>query len=384
MMKKLPLWKLKRELKRALRQIVSLPELTWEYLVLRPLYDRKFARMKVVYDGLKPITGEIAIYLVYAPTGLLNSHRDFLSLLAVDGITPVVVSNLPLSTGDRDQLLAQSAMVIERPNIGYDFGGYRDAILQLAPDLHKLERLYILNDSVWMVDAPQSWFEQARTAECDYVGATSHYGLKRFNANECKELSWEYTPTDPNFHYASYALAIGPNILQDPEFIEYWRKLRLSNDKKRTVRRGEVGLTRWVRDHGYSHCATCDVGGFDQEIAALDDMTLDLVARNLVILEDLQLIGFLDEVLQSDPKTSQGRRVRIQIILMAVVRQAMGYAMPYFTLHYRDFQFVKKSPLRLSRRGAETTLHILSQLEGQMAQHAHSEAQEIFAQRSED
>jgi len=383
-MKKLPLWKLKRELKRALRQIVSLPELTWEYLVLRPLYDRKFARMKVVYDGLKPITGEIAIYLVYAPTGLLNSHRDFLSLLAVDGITPVVVSNLPLSTGDRDQLLAQSAMVIERPNIGYDFGGYRDAILQLAPDLHKLERLYILNDSVWMVDAPQSWFEQARTAECDYVGATSHYGLKRFNANEFKELSWEYTPTDPNFHYASYALAIGPNILQDPEFIEYWRKLRLSNDKKRTVRRGEVGLTRWVRDHGYSHCATCDVGGFDQEIAALDDMTLDLVARNLVILEDLQLIGFLDEVLQSDPKTSEGRRVRIQIILMAVVRQAMGYAMPYFTLHYRDFQFVKKSPLRLSRRGAETTLHILSQLEGHMAQHAHSEAQEMFAQRSED
>lgn len=125
------------------------------------------------------------------------------------------------------------------------------------------------------------------------------------------------------------------------------------------------------------------MAGFDQEIAALDDVTLDVVARNLVILEDIHLIGFLSEVLQSDPTTSEGRSDRIQIILAASVRQAIGYAMPYFTLHYRGFQFIKKSPLRLSRHGAEATLNILSQLEGPMAQRAYAEAQEIFEQRSD-
>ena len=382
-MKKLPLWKLKREAKRAVRQLAGLPGLTWEYLFLRPLYDRKTSRQKAVHEGAKPIAGEMAIYLVYAPEGLLGSHHDMLAQLAADGIIPVVVSNLPLSQQDRETLLAQSALVIERPNVGYDFGGYRDAMLQLAPHLPYLERLYILNDSVWMIEAPQSWFDDVRKADKDFVGATSNYGIKRYNAHEFRELNWEYTIKHPNFHYASYALAIGPNILQDPGFLEYWHDFRLSNDKKRTVRRGEIGLTQWVQAHGYSHCATCDVGDFDQEIAALDDATLDTVARNLVIPEDLRLIRFLDEVLQSDPKTNEGHRDRIQIILMAVVRQAMGYAMPYFTLHYRNFQFVKKSPLRLSRRGAETTLHILSQLEGPIAQRAYTEAQEIFAQRSD-
>lgn len=382
-MKKIPLWKVKRELKRAGRQLAALPGVIWEYLFLRPLYDRKISRQKVVHQGAKPIAGEVAVYLVYAPDGLLASHHDMLAQIAKHGITPVVVSNLPLSETDRATLLDQSALVIERPNVGYDFGGYRDAVLQMASQLPTLERLYILNDSTWMIEAPRSWFDDVRAAGCDFVGATSNYGIRRYNAHEFRELAWEYTINHPNFHYASYALGIGPNILQDPEFLGYWRNFRLSNDKKRTVRRGEIGLTQWVQAHGYSHCATCDVGDFDQEIAALDDTALDMVARNLIIPEDLRLIGFLEEVLQSDPESDAGRRDRIQIILMAVVRQAMGYAMPYFTLHYRNFQFVKKSPLRLSLRGAETTLSILSELDGPMASHAYEEALAIFAQRKD-
>ena len=55
-MKKLPLWKLKREAKRAVRQLAGLPGVIWEYLFLRPLYDRKTSRQKVVHvnGGPKP------------------------------------------------------------------------------------------------------------------------------------------------------------------------------------------------------------------------------------------------------------------------------------------------------------------------------------------
>ncbi|NHQ73930.1 hypothetical protein HAT86_05540 [Roseovarius gahaiensis] len=382
-MKKLPLWKLKREAKRAARQIIGLPGLTWEYLFLRPLYDRKLSRQKVVHDGAKPIAGEMAIYLVYAPEGLLGSHHDMLAQLAADGITPVVVSNLPLSQQDRDVLLAQTAMVIERPNVGYDFGGYRDAVLKLAPNLPKLDRLYILNDSVWMVEAPQSWFQQVRATGCDFVGATSNFGIARVDAEDFRSLEWHYTPDHANFHYASYALAVGPNILRDPRFMEYWHDFRLSNNKKRTVRRGEIGLTKWVLTHSYSHCATCDVVNLDQDIEAMDNAALDDLARHLIIPEDTRLTEQHAIALQSDPATEQGRKDRIQIILTAVARQAMGYAMPYFTLAHRNFQFVKKSPLRLSRRGAEIKLEILSQLDGPKGRRAYEEAQNIFALRND-
>lgn len=376
-MKKIPLWKVKRELKRAGRQLAALPGVIWEYLFLRPLYDRKISRQKVVHQGAKPIAGEVAVYLVYAPDGLLASHHDMLAQIAKHGITPVVVSNLPLSETDRATLLDQSALVIERPNVGYDFGGYRDAVLQMASQLPTLERLYILNDSTWMIEAPRSWFDDVRAAGCDFVGATSNYGIRRDDVERFRDLVWEYTIDHPNYHYASYALAMGPRILRDPAFLRYWRRFRLSNHKKRTVRRGEIGLTQWVISHGYNHTATCNVFDLDHEIKKLDNTALDEVARNLVIPEDPKLERKRNEVVQSDRDTDRGREDRIQIILMTVARQAMGYSMPFYTLRYRGFQFLKKSPLSLSRESSDTMLKIMSALEGPMGRHAASEAHRL-------
>lgn len=373
-MKKIPLWKLKREVKRAGRQLVGFPLLIWEYLFLRSLYDRKISRQKVVHTGVKSITGEVAIYLVYAPEELLGSHHNMLAQFATHGITPVVVSNLPLSEKDRSSLLEQCALVIERPNVGYDFGGYRDAVLEIAHKMSKLDRLYFLNDSVWMIDAPNSWFDDVRAVEQDFVGATSNYGVKREDVEHFRDLEWTYTIDHPNFHYASYALATGPRIIRDPAFASYWRRLRLSNDKKRTVRRGEIGLTQWVMSRGYEHTATCDVVNLDHELESLNLPDLDAVARNLVIPEDPKLELKRAAVLKSDPDTQQGRQDRLQIILMTVARQAMGYSMPFYTLRHRGFQFLKKSPLWLSRTGSDTMLDIMNELQGPLGKQAASEA----------
>ncbi|VCU62092.1 Lipopolysaccharide biosynthesis protein-like (plasmid) [Tritonibacter mobilis] len=382
-MKKTPLWKVKREVKRLFRQLLELPGVIYEYLFLRVLYDYRASREMKVSEGSRSITGEVAIYLVYAPKGVQPSHLDMLKVMTAENITPIVVSNLPLADADRELLLKQSGLVIERPNIGYDFGGYRDAVMQISSKLSDLDRLYIVNDSVWMVDAPQNWFAEARAAGCDFVGATSNFGIKRYDADDFRNLIWTHSVKHPNFHYASYALSIGQNILKDPKFLAYWKNFRISNNKTRTVRRGEIGLTQWVLQHGYDHCATCDVAALDKEIAALSDVELDAVARHLVILEDLRILGILDKVLESDLTSETGRRDRHQVILMAVARQAIGYALPYFTLRYRKFQFIKKSPLRLSRRGAEATLKIMSDLDGPMAERAYVEAEQIFNQRED-
>ena len=166
-MKKIPLWKLKREILRLGRTIWNLPGIAWEYLSLRPRYDRSAPLSRKIHHGAKPLTGEVAIYLIFPAQGVLPSHMHMLEHLETQGITPVVVPTLPLSQADMDRILPLSAMVIERPNVGYDFGGYRDAVLQLGDRLPTLERLYILNDSVWMIDAPRSWFEEGS----EFVGA---------------------------------------------------------------------------------------------------------------------------------------------------------------------------------------------------------------------
>ena len=375
--------KINRELKRIVTQVIKFPSFMCEYLFLNFIYDKMISTKKIVHEGIKPIVGEMAIYLVYAPNGLQKSHHDMFVQLDIENITPIVVSNLPLSTRDLNLLLEKSALVIERPNVGYDFGGYRDAILHLAPDLSKLDRLYILNDSVWMIGGSQSWFEQVRLSNYDFVGATTHYGINRVDPREFRNLQWEFTTKHTNFHYASYALAINKNILCDKRFINFWSTLHISNNKKRTVKRGEIGLSKWVKKNGFSHCDTCEDCKLDKEIKALDNKELNDLAHQLIIKEDESLMMQLALVLQSDYNTDLGREERIQIILTAVSRQATGYVMPYFNKSKRNFPFIKKSPLRLSRSGAELTLELLKNFDNDIGRHAYSEALEIFAKRDD-
>ncbi|WGT51290.1 rhamnan synthesis F family protein [Thioclava nitratireducens] len=382
-MKKITFCKLKREAKRAMRQLIDLPASTWEYLFFRPIYDHIVSNRIVVHYGSKEVSGEIAIYLVFSPNKLQKSHFDMVTQLLENDITPIVVSNHPLSLEDRVAILSKSALLIERPNVGYDFGGYRDAVLRLAPYLQMLERLYILNDSVWMVESSESWFTQVRAAGHDFAGATSHFGIDQPNVENFRDLKWNYTSDREKFHYASYALAVGPEILRDPQFIAFWRGLRISSNKHRTVRRGEIGLTKWVKARGYNHGATFDVTKLSTELESMEGSVLEDLARHLVIPNDADLAQQCAIALKSDPMTETGRRDRIQIILMAVARQAICYVMPYFNLRYRNFQFVKKSPLRLSRCGAEITLDALSELDGPLGRCAHFEAQAMIAQRTD-
>lgn len=375
--------KVNRELKRIVTKVIKFPSFMCEYLFLNFIYDKMISTKKIVHEGIKPIVGEMAIYLVYTPNGLQKSHHDMIVQLDIENITPIVVSNLPLSTRDLNLLLEKSALVIERPNVGYDFGGYRDAILHLAPDLSELDRLYVLNDSVWMIGGSQSWFEQVRLSDCDFVGATTHYGINRVDPREFRNLQWEFTTKHRNFHYASYALAINKNILCDKRFINFWSTLLISNNKKRTVKRGEIGLSKWVKKNGFSHCATCKDCKLDKEIKALDNKELNDLAHQLIIKEDESLMMQLALVLQSDYNTDLGREERIQIILTAVSRQATGYVMPYFNKSKRNFPFIKKSPLRLSRSGAELTLELLKNFDNDIGRHAYSEALEIFAKRDD-
>ncbi|MEM6481939.1 MAG: rhamnan synthesis F family protein [Pseudomonadota bacterium] len=381
-MKALPLWKVKRELKRFSYKLLKIVPDTWEYLTLTLKYDYMMSNKRKYHIGETEVLSEVAIYLIYPVNGLLQSHIQYIIELKSKGVTPVVVSNFPLRSDDLKLLKTHCGMVIERPNIGYDFGGYRDAILALESRFSELETLYVFNDSAWMIDAQRSWFDDAAASGRDFCGATSYYGVRRYSDEHFREIEWRYTPEHRNFHYASYALAIRSNILRDPAFIKFWRNLRLSNDKTRTVRRGEIGLSQWVLKRGYSHGATCDVQNLDQEIKNLSSDELDMVARHLVITDNPRLLQKRDDILESDPNSIEGVSDRINIILTSVSLKAVGYALPYYTIKYRGFQFVKKSPLWLSRDSSTIMLEILDGLDGRLGRLACKEAHEIANEKA--
>ncbi|WP_082029635.1 rhamnan synthesis F family protein [Tateyamaria sp. ANG-S1] len=379
-----PLWKIRRELLRLISAPVRGATELVRSLYLRRYYDGVLARRIKRHQGVLPLGPEIGIYLIFPSNGVLPSHLRMLREMVASGISPFVVSNQPLSDTDRMLLTPLSAWVLERPNVGYDFGGYRDGVLEIADQLPSLSRLWLINDSVWLVPQKTSWFDDARTLGVDFVGATSNFAMPRVDPEKFREIKWSFSVHHRNFHYASYALGIGQSILQHPGFLRYWKQLEIRNDKSRTVRRGEIGLSQWVLKRGFSHGATYEVECLDAELTAMNDFEIDQIASDLIIPSSPRLEAERQRVLKSIPTNHTGRKDRIAIILSAVSRQASGYVLPGYSLRRRGFQFLKKSPLAASPQVAQSMHKLISRIEGEAGAEIYAEAQLISESQGYD
>lgn len=372
-MKRIRLWKLKRELRRALPKTLETLAEPFRYLTFVPLYDLRKSRLMPVTQGDVPQGKEIAVYLIYAPGGVQPSHMHMLSELVRAGISPIVVSNLPLSDADRASLGASAWRVIERPNVGYDFGGYRDGILSIADLLPGLDRLWILNDSAWLVDQTPSWFDEARAMGRDFVGSVSNYGIAKIDIQDHTEITWHFNPAHRKFHYVSNGWCIGAAILRDPAFLRFWKRLQIRHSKQLTVRRGEIGFSQWVIRRGFSHGATLEIDRLDAELAALDPAELDQVAHHLMMI-DTAFEPVKTAVLALDPATETGRRARITLCLTAVARFGTIIAMPFYNQRFRRLPFFKKSVFSGSAQTVQIALDTLAILPGENGRMILSEA----------
>jgi len=356
-MRKLPFWKIKRELKRVFSQAANLSaSLADDYLSEHKYGFNPDAITQT--KGQSPLSGEACIFLVFPDQGILPSHLRVLEQLRAENIYPVLVSNLPLTEAQRTALIPHCGIIFERPNAGYDFGGYRDAVFLIEDMLPQLDRLFILNDSVWMLSSAESWFAQARDLGKQFVGATSNYGNANREYDGASDEPWNYSSSHQGFHYASYALMFDSSILRSKSFMQYWRKIRLSDNKKKTVRRGEIGLSQRLMAEGFSHGATCGPEALDVALNALETDDLKKIVENLVIPEAPRL----EERRVAFTKAPHSRAEYLTFALTVVSGQAIIYSMPFYTVGFKGFQFLKKSPLWLSRGGSDNMLKIIETL----------------------
>lgn len=374
----IPLWKIRRELGRFGKQVRDLPEDVGTYLFATGRYDRTLASRIERLDGARPVGPRVAIYLIFPSAGMLASHFAALDYLDRKGYSVHVVSNLPLGPAEREQLLARCTRYLERPNFGYDFGGYRDAVLDLKPRLTELERLLLLNDSSWFpLPGSRDWLDDVEALDVDFAGAASNFATPRPDASAFREMRWSYSPDHRNFHYCSFALCLRPEVLRRPAFLEFWQGLRLTDKKKRTVRRGEIGFTQWALAQGLSHGATLDLTTLDREMDALDDARLWEVARDLIIPEDPKLLAVKEEVL----KKGASRADLIALILTTVSRKGSSYALAAYATRELGYPFLKKSPSWLSRQASDLTLAIAEGLPGPEGEAIAAEVRALRAAR---
>jgi lipopolysaccharide biosynthesis protein len=171
----IPLWKIQREVMRIGAQIKNLPtaivdlyELTQEPKLRRAHFAKLHERIALT-DGQAPETDRVAILLIYQPAGLAESTIILCQDLINNGFSPFVVTNSPLSDTDSTKLEAWCWKLMTRPNFGYDFGGYQDALFALRKIKTDLDYLIVMNDSVWLEFTPDLWVRLSEI-DADVVG----------------------------------------------------------------------------------------------------------------------------------------------------------------------------------------------------------------------
>lgn len=347
------------------KRVVALPPKMIRRLFATPYYDYVLSKKTRTLAGKIAWSPHAAVFLIFPQDGLKPSHLATLRYLGTKGHAPVVVSNIPLREEDRTSVLDHCHRLIERPNFGYDFGGYRDGILSLKNDFERLESIVLLNDSCWFpLPGTSDWLEDARTLGVDFAGAASNYGMASQPPGSYSFGAWTYRSDNPHFHYCSFALRISQRLLRDKGFQRFWTDFSLSNDKVEVVQRGEVGLSQWVMRNGFSHASTLDIARFDTDLAPLAVERIREITQDLVIPEERELREAKAELLSRYDVSEAWRQEAVRFILLTVAQTGASYALPEFAVRDKRFPFLKKSPLWLDRDAAESTLRIARSLEG--------------------
>lgn len=315
--------KLKREVRRLTGQLEDL----FELIAAQPRrvrYDRHRGDLVRRTEGRQPIRPETAVLLIRQPDGVLQSTFYTLSWLGRQGVSAVVVSNAPLTGPDRLRLSQLCHLVIERPNLGYDFGGYREGILTLLERAETPEALYLLNDSIWFplwddCDA----LDRARASKSDLFGLV-------LNTNRHKVT-----------YLQSYFLRIGPDLLQSRDFQRYWRTMPLICKRHLVVRRLELRLTGYFAAKGYDIGCLHSRKDLTDCLLSLDDASLR--ACLLYMVEANEQESTLLQRMLADGTAFSELRPRIEdLIRSGVVQRTFAYADPGLLSRLR-VPFLKKA-----------------------------------------
>jgi hypothetical protein len=202
--------------------------------------------------GRAPASGEaLALYLHWSPDGRVSAMvREQLALWRAQGFAVVFVTNSAPPEADWDAVGADSALRLQRANVGRDFGAWRDAAALATERLGKPRELLLANDSVLGPFRPL----EPLIAACR-AGGEGIFGMTE---------SWGGGP-----HLQSYALLArggAPVAL----LVEHLAAFQDSRSKWRVVQQGEIGLAARARGAGIRMGA---LFGYARLIAEVDEAT---------------------------------------------------------------------------------------------------------------
>ena len=262
-----PAWKVRRELWRIREQVRHFVSPIKD-VPRQAIYDRFTARKLPIHDGAVGLDKKVAIVVLFQPKGLAGSSLFTLDHLTSKGWSPVVISNAPVSDSDRSALRARSAIFLERRNIGYDFGGYRDGIRLLSKLQHEPNRLILMNDSTWFpLREGDQTIERIEALDADLAGHI---------------LKIEDHKRRGQDHVESHLLMFSNRLVRSDCFRRFWNDYTMTDIRELTIENGEKGLGKVAFDNGFTVDAILTPEKILTILSGLDDEALLAAMTKLI------------------------------------------------------------------------------------------------------
>ena len=199
----------------------------------------------------------IGIYLTYDKQGVIDRYIGYM-LNALKDCTEymIVVCNEEKVVKGQEILERYADEVFYRENIGFDAGGFRDALCNYVgwDKVLQYDELVLVNDSMFGPFRPmKEIFAEMEGRAVDFWGLAMHGEGANHFVGYIKE------------HIQSYFFVVGSRMLQSRGFREYWENMPYFSSFKETIQRYEVGFTQYFSDLGYTYDALADTKANDSE-----------------------------------------------------------------------------------------------------------------------
>lgn len=175
----------------------------------------------------------VALVASYSPTSrVTRSLQELVIQLDANGYQVLLIrasqDHAPLEWPSA----TEGVTVLRRPNVGYDFGSWADALHHL-PAIRRAEHVLLTNDSlVGPFESIAPLLEDFELSDADVWGAVVNPQIRE--------------------HLQSFFLGFQGGILNDGALRSFWRRVRPQVDKMDYVFKYEVGLTVRLWSESYA------------------------------------------------------------------------------------------------------------------------------------
>lgn len=185
----------------------------------------------------------LMIYFFFDKDGIVDAYVPyFLNKFKPYCEEICTVVNGSITDASKRKLKGYSSVVLERENIGFDSGAFKQAIEYYGFEkLKEYDELIVANFTMFgPIFSPKEIFDKMENSKCDFWGITKAPATNTVFAN-----------TKVNEHIQSNFLVYRKKLLSSNDFKEYWDTLRTATSYEEAIAFHELRTTKFFEERGY-------------------------------------------------------------------------------------------------------------------------------------